>query len=539
MARMRGGVGDGEMGGCEMGGGVRSGQTRDGVRGGADFLQLDPAGAPGRGLTAWLAGEIRTAIIDGRLAAGTALPATRLLAGDLGISRGVVVEAYQRLADEGLVSGRAGTGTRVSELVPRTVRPTKKPERAGQAAAVLPQRWRAQAELDLSPGVPDLSRFPRAAWLRAERAVLQEASVADLGYGDPRGSQALRRELAAWLARTRGLRADADDIIVVNGVAQSLALLARWLTGQGRTGIAVEDPGSRGARDEFEYWGLRPVPVPVDADGLQTGGLAEAGLRAALLTPAHQFPTGVVLAPRRRRDLLDWAAAADALIIEDDYDAEYRYDRAPVPALQASAPGHVAYTGSTSKTLAPGMRLGWLVPPARLHADLVEAKHAADLGSPALPQLVLARLIATGELEQHIRLARKRQRIRRDALLRAVREQLPQARVQGVAAGLHLLVTFPGPNLDNPNLDNPNLDNRDLDNRDLAERIHQAGVLVHPLSWHRAAPGPPGLVVGYAAHTPDQLREATRRIAGVLSSGSGRPGARRPFGDAGPRSGAG
>jgi GntR family transcriptional regulator / MocR family aminotransferase len=516
-----------------QGRGVRSGGVRSGgVRGGADFLQLSPDGAPGRGLTAWLAGEIRAAIIDGRLAAGTALPATRLLAGDLGISRGVVVEAYQRLADEGLVSGRPGTGTWVSGLPPRPVRPPIKAEGPGRAATVLPQRWRARAELDLSPGVPNLSGFPRAAWLRAERAVLQGASVADLGYGDPRGSQALRRELAAWLARTRGLRASAEDIIVVSGVAQSLALLAQWLNGQDRTPVAVEDPGSRGSRDELSYWGLRPVPVPVDSDGLQIDGLADAGVRAALLTPAHQFPTGVVLAPRRRRDLLDWAAAADALIIEDDYDAEYRYDRAPVPALQTSAPGHVAYTGSTSKTLAPGMRLGWLVPPARLHADLVEAKHAADLGSPALPQLVLARLIGTGELEQHIRLARKRQRIRRDALLRAVREQLPQARVQGVAAGLHLLITFP---------------ELALDDRDLAERIHQAGVLVHPLSWHRDAAGPAGLVVGYAAHTPDQLREAARRIAGVLSSAGGSaggstgdwPGARRRGGGAGPRPAAG
>ena len=246
------------------------------------------------------------------------------------------------------------------------------------------------AELDLSPGVPDLSGFPRAAWLRAERSVLDRASVADLGYGDPRGSQWLRHQLAGWLARTRGLRATADDVIVVSGVAQALALLAQWLHAQGRAGIAVEDPGSRGAHDQLAYWGLRLVPVPVDDHGLRAGDLAVSGLRAALLTPAHQFPTGVVLAPRRRRELLDWAHAADALIIEDDYDAEYRYDRAPVPALQASAPGHVAYAGSTSKTLAPGMRLGWLVPPSRLREDLVEAKHAADLGSPALPQLVLA-----------------------------------------------------------------------------------------------------------------------------------------------------
>ena len=496
---------------------------------GADFLQLSPASAPARGLTSWLADAIRAAIIDGRLGTGTSLPATRLLADDLGVSRGVVVEAYQRLADEGLVSARPGTGTKVSGLLPRnTARPTAggagsgetdsggagsggassggtgSGEAARPVPSLLPQPWRARAELDLSPGVPDLSGFPRGAWLRAERSVLDRASVAELGYGDPRGNQSLRRELAGWLTRTRGLRAAPDDIIVVSGVAQALALLAQWLNAHGHTRIAVEDPGSLGSREELAYWGLTSAPVPVDEHGLQTRHLAGSGLRAALLTPAHQFPTGVVLAPQRRRELLDWAVAADALIIEDDYDAEYRYDRAPVPALQTAAPGHVAYAGTTSKTLAPGMRLGWLVPPARLHADLVEAKHAADLGSPALPQLVLARLIATGELEQHIRTVRKRQRTRRDALLGALREQLPEARVQGVPAGLHLLITFP---------DRAGT----VDDVDLAERIHRAGVLVHPLSWHRQRPGPPGLVLGYAAHTPDQLREAARRIAQALT----------------------
>ena len=483
--------------------------------GGADFLQLSPAAAPTRGLTSWLADAIRVAIIDGRLQAGAPLPATRLLAGDLGVSRGVIVEAYQRLADEGLISARPGAGTRVLGMSRRTAGPWPGQARPGQARPgqarpgptanrpdprLLPQPWRARAEIDLSPGVPDLSGFPRAAWMRAEKLVLEQASVTDLGYGDPRGSRWLRAELSGWLARTRGLRADPDDIIVVTGVAQALALLARVLRELGE--IAVEDPGSRGSRDELAYWGLRPVPVPVDEQGLRVDDLARGDQRAVLLTPAHHFPTGVVLAARRRRDLLEWAAGADALIIEDDYDAEYRYDRAPVPALQASAPGLVAYAGSTSKTLAPGMRLGWLIPPGRLHADLVEAKHASDLGSPALPQLVLARLIASGELEQHIRGVRKRQRSRRDALLRALGEHLPTARVQGVAAGLHLLITFPG-------LAEPDTD--------LAEAILRAGVLVHPLSWHRQRPGVPGIVMGYAAHPPDQLHEAARRIAKVLS----------------------
>ena len=502
---------------------------------GADFLQLRPEDAPSRGLTGWLADAIRTAIMDGRLGAGAPLPATRLLAGDLGVSRGVIVEVYQRLADEGLVSARPGTGTRVLG-VPRMAREAsgatrisgiggtyrdngssviaEAPGADGVSAGglvptggmapyggLVPAGWRERAEIDLSPGVPDLSGFPRAAWLRAERLVLERTSVAELGYGDPRGARALRAELAGWLARTRGLRAGPDDIIVVTGVAQALALLARVLREGGHREIAVEDPGSRGARDDLAYWGLRPVPVPVDEHGLRVGELARGGARAVLLTPAHQFPTGVVLAPQRRRDLLDWAARTDALIVEDDYDAEYRYDRAPVPALHASASGLVAYAGSTSKTLAPGMRLGWLIPPARLHADLVEAKYASDLGSPALPQLVLARLIASGELEQHIRLVRKRQRSRRDALLLALREYLPAARVQGVAAGLHLLITFPG-----------------LDGSDavLAEAIGETGVLVHPLSWHRQRPGVPGIVLGYAAHTPGRLHEAARRIARAL-----------------------
>jgi GntR family transcriptional regulator/MocR family aminotransferase len=500
------------------------GARGDGGARGADFLQLSPAAAPARGLTGWLADAVRAAVIDGRLQAGAPLPATRVLADDLGISRGVIVEAYQRLADEGLVSARPGAGTRVLGLraggsrgegrpgegrrgdEPRGEGPgAQEPEvGGGLGPARLPQRWRERAEIDLSPGVPDLSGFPRAAWLRAERSVLQRANVADLGYGDPRGSPWLRTELVSWLARTRGLRAQPGDIIIVTGVAQALALLAQALARDPATReIAVEDPGSRGSRDELAYWGLRTVPIGVDDHGLMVGELAGTDLRAALLTPAHQFPTGVVLAPRRRRDLLDWAARVDALIIEDDYDAEYRYDRTPVPALQASAPGQVAYAGSTSKTLAPGMRLGWLIPPARMRAGLIEAKHASDLGSPALPQLVLAHLIASGELEQHIRAVRKRQRSRRDALLRALGEHLPEARVQGVAAGLHLLITFP---------------ELAFDDISLAERMLAADLLVHPLSWHRRRPGPPGFVLGYAAHTPDQLRQAAARIAGVLAS---------------------
>lgn len=449
---------------------------------------------------------MRAAIADGRLRPGARLPASRVLATDLRLSRGVVVEAYQRLRDEGLVSSQTGVGTVVMKLENSQQPPP--PAIEGDWAfgtprlPLEPPSRRAGIDLDLSPGVPDLAAFPRAAWLRAERAVLDRLTASDLGYGDPRGSWQLRQELAGWLARTRGIRAFPEDILIVAGVAQSLALLAQTLRAGGTTGIAVEDPGSRGAREELTHWGLTPVAVPVDAHGIQVEVLAASGLDAALLTPAHQFPTGVVLAPERRRALLRWAAAG-GLVIEDDYDAEHRYDRAPVPALQASAPDQVAHTGSTSKTLAPGMRLGWLIAPRRMQADLVAAKRASDLGCPALPQLVLAHLLSSGEYDRHLRLVRTRQRRRRDAVLAALREHLPHARVDGVAAGLHLLVILPDPG-------------GGIDDTEVADKVRRAGVLIHPLSWHRLQPGPPGLVLGYAAHPPDRLHDAVKRMAEAI-----------------------
>lgn len=468
------------------------------VAAGSDFLLLDPAGVPSRGLTRWLVDALRTAIDDGRLRPGSRLPPTRVLAADLAVSRGVVVEAYRRLTDEGLVEGRSGGGTAVLAVPARVPHPP--PQQDGRPPRLPRPRLSAGEGIDLSPGVPDLSAFPRALWLRTERAVLTETPPEELGYGDPRGHPWLREALAPWLTRTRGLRIGADDIIVVAGVAQAMALLAQQVRGEGIDTIAVEDPGSRGATDEFAYWGLRTVPIPVDDDGLRVDALAESGCAVGFLTPAHQFPTGVVLAPQRRRQLLDWAAQAE-LVIEDDYDAEYRYDRTPVPALHAAAPHRIAYAGSTSKSLAPALRLGWLVPPPDRYEDLVAAKHATDLGSPTVPQLVLARLLESGEYDRHIRLVRARHRARRDALLAALAQQVPAASVHGAAAGLHLLVTL----------------SEGVDDVVLAEKLYSAGVLAHPLSWHRRLPGPAGLVLGYAAHPPDRLREAAGIIGHFVS----------------------
>ncbi|MFD3935251.1 PLP-dependent aminotransferase family protein [Streptomyces sp. NPDC058611] len=474
--------------------------------GSSDFLQLDLAGAPAGGRTEWLAARLRAAIADGTLPVGSRLPASRVLAAELRVSRGLVTEAYQRLAETGQVSGRGRGGTVVVAAPPAPTGPSTVPARGGLVDALRAKPCR----IDLSPGVPDLTAFPRTAWLQAERRVLAGLTPADFGYGNPQGAPALRAAVAGWLARNRGIRADPDEVVVVAGVAQALALLAQVLRDDGVRRVAVEDPGSLGARQQLEHWGLEPVPVPVDEAGLDVSRLRACGAAAVLLTPAHQFPTGVVLDGERRRDLLGWAAGG-GLVIEDDYDAEHRYDRAPVPALRALVPEGVCYAGSVSKLLAPALRLGWLLVPSRLRDAVTEAKRYADLGNPVLAQLVLARLMDSGELERHLRFVRRRHRRRRDAMLRALAEQLPGARVHGAAAGLHLMVTFDGAG---------------FEDTALASAALALGVKTHPLSWHRLGPGPPGLILGYAAGPAGEIEEGVAILATALSGlgGSGRGG---------------
>lgn len=459
----------------------------------SDFLALDPRLAPARGLADWLTASLRDAARDGRLRPGDRLPATRALAVDLGIARSVVVEAYGRLADEALVESGPRRGTVVRAGV--AARPPVPRRAAGAAEETRP------VDIDLSPNVPDLSLFPRAAWVRAEREVLHAPGGVDLGYGDPAGMPALRDQLARWLARMRGLQVDPAQIVIVSGVAQALALLATVQVRAGQGRVAVEDPGSRGAIAQLAYWGADIVPVPTDDDGIEVDAVAAARVDAVLVTPAHQFPIGVVLSPDRRRALLDWARDSGGLIIEDDYDADQRYDRAPVPALHASAPHLVAYAGSASKSLAPALRLGWLIVPDRMRESVVAAKYASDIASSVLPQAVLARLIENGAYEQCLRRARARQRARRDAMVSAVGRRLPAASVRGVAAGLHLTLTFE--------------DAAWLD-VDAARRLEALGVRVDPLSRHRTGPGAPGFVIGYAAHTPGRIDDAVARIADGL-----------------------
>ncbi|WP_344594072.1 PLP-dependent aminotransferase family protein [Actinomadura vinacea] len=488
--------------------------------GGSDFLQLDTGDAPPGGLSDWLAERLRAAVSDGRLPVGGRLPATRVLAADLRVSRGVVTEAYRRLIEDGHAAGHGRRGT-VIVAAPVTAQPDRalpvtalpvttgaagpsgEPFPAEPGADVYDALREASARIDLSPGLPDLAAFPRAAWLRAERAVIGDLAAPGLGYGDPRGTPALRRAVAGWLARNRGIGADPDEIVIVSGTAQAFGLFAHVLRADGIGEVAMEDPGSLGARQHLEYWGLRTPPVPVDADGIRVDELRAAGAPVALLTPAHQFPTGVVLGGERRRELMRWADGG-GIVIEDDYDAEHRYDRPPVPALRAMLPERVCYTGSVSKLLAPALRLGWVMAPAAYREALVDAKRFADLGNAALPQLVLAHLMESGELERQLRFLRRRHRRRRDAMIEAIEAHLPGAVVHGAAAGLHLMITFAG----GPGAGVPDLE--------LAAAALARGVKVHPLSWHSRRRDRQGLVMGYAAAPPSALREAMATLAAAI-----------------------
>ena len=481
---------------------------------GSDFLQLTVGDAPAGGLSDWLADRFREAIRDGRLPVGSRLPASRVLARELNVSRGVVTEAYRRLGEEGHVIGHGRRGTIVVGTPVRTPPARSRPAPVDADAVfagspgpeVFDALRAAPATIDLSPGVPDLAAFPRAAWLRAERALLADLANPALGYGDPRGTQALRHAVANWLARTRGIAADPADVIVTAGTAQALALLMEVLADAGIREVAVEDPGSLGARQHLHAHRMATPPVPVDADGIRVGALRATGAPAVLLTPAHQFPTGVVLGGDRRRELRRWVDDG-GLVIEDDYDAEHRYDRPPVPALRSTFGERVCYAGSVSKLLAPALRIGWFLAPPPYRDAVVTAKRFADLGNAALPQLVLARLMESGEMERHLRLLRRRHRQRRDAMIDAIGARLPDATVHGAAAGLHLTITFDAP----------------FGDVDLAAASLARGVKVQPLSWHRQAPGRPGLVLGYAASRPAAIGEAIASIGEALRHVRRRP----------------
>ncbi|MBT2384812.1 PLP-dependent aminotransferase family protein [Streptomyces sp. ISL-11] len=400
---------------------------------GADLhLDLNLTG-PG-GVRACLIRALRDAVRTGRLAPGTKLPSSRSLAADLCLARNTVADAYGELVAEGWLTARQGSGTRVARrAAPRD------PERGST-----PPRTARRPAYDLRTGSADVSAFPRAAWLSAARRALAAAPHEAFGHVDERGRPELRTALADYLARARGVRADADRIVVCAGFTQGLALLSRVLRQRGTREMGVEEYGLWFHHEALERTGLRCSMLEVDPLGADVGALdGRKGVRAALLTPAHQFPTGVPLHPDRRAAVVDWAVRTGGLILEDDYDGEFRYDRQPVGCLQGLSPERVVYLGTTSKSLAPGLRLSWMVLPEHLVGDVLKVKRAGEWSSGVLDQLTLAELITSGAYDRHVRAMRLRYRRRRDQLVAALAEHAPHIRVTGIAAGLHAVLELP------------------------------------------------------------------------------------------------
>ncbi len=465
----------------------------------------------GATLGAQIEDQLRHAVRDGVLRPGARIASTRDLARQLGISRRVVVDAYAQLAAEGYLTLRQGARPLVAggEPAAPAPRPTAPCTTDGAWRAVAPAPAGATLphvgpagpppRYDLRPSVPDVSTFPRAAWLKCLREALAEMTDADLRYGDPRGVEALREALTDYLGRVRGVAADPGQVVVTSGYTQGLGLVCHALRTTGATSIVIEDPCNPEQAMIARRAGLEPIPVGVDDEGLRTGDLPVAG--AVVLTPAHQHPTGAVLSGERRTRLLEWLERHGAIAIEDDYDAEYRYDRAAVGALQGLAPQSIVYAGSTSKTLAPALRLGWLVTPPILTPLVAAEKHLADQGSPGLEQHAFARFLARGELDRHLRRMRARYRARRDALIGALAEALPEATVGGVAAGLHVTLVLP------PDTDEPRL------RAEASERR-----IAFNTTRDYREDGPPALMLGYANLPEAGLRAAARELGAAVAA---------------------
>jgi GntR family transcriptional regulator/MocR family aminotransferase len=435
---------------------------------------------------------LRAAIRDGRLTAGTRLPSTRALAGDLGLSRGTVVEAFAQLTAEGYLDARHGAGTWVADLsLPGTRRmpPLERPARA--------------ARFSFSPGLPDLTSFPLAAWMSALRQGLRGVAAASLGYGDPRGRRDLREQLAWYLTRARGVRADPELVVVCAGFRHGLSLVARALRLEGARTIAMEDPCAEQHRAVAASANLSIRPLAVDRRGARTD-LLDASAAGAVLSPAHQFPMGVVLHRDRRAAAITWATATGGLIVEDDYDGEFRYDRQPVGALQALAPDSVVYGGTASKTIAPGLRLAWMVVPPRLLDTVVSLRSAEDVHVSALEQIALCEMLRSGGYERHVRRMRARYRARRDRVLDLLAQRAPALVPVGISAGIGMLLELPE--------DGP-------DSSHLVEAALRRSIELYPLasSYHEGRGPQDGIVLGYGALAEHDFEAGLSVLGEVLS----------------------
>jgi GntR family transcriptional regulator/MocR family aminotransferase len=437
-----------------------------------------------------LESAIRAAIRSGDLRPSDPIPSSRSLAGELGVARGTVADAYAQLAAEGYLSARPGAPTRVAEgaIVERVGSPDDAP--------------RPRPRFSLEMGVPDVSAFPRTAWAAALRRALATAPAGALALGDPRGVPVLREMLATHLRRTRGVVADPGRIVITCGFSHGLALLCNAFRGIGLDELAMEDPCLWQHRTIAVGAGVRVRPLPVDELGASAD--PPAPVRAALVTPAHQFPLGMTLAPARRTELVAWARARDGYLVEDDYDGEYRYDHQPIGALQGLDPARVVYAGTVSKTLAPGLRLGWLVLPPPLVDRVLGAKELYGADVSAIEQLAMADLLVSGAYDRHVRRTRLRYRRRRDALVGLLAERAPALAPRGIAAGLHVVLDLPSPD----------------DEWQILERAAERGLALNVLGpfWHDPAGRPGGLAIGYAAPPDHAYAQTLAALAAVLEA---------------------
>ncbi len=452
-------------------------------------LQIDLV--PGSPLRLQLEEALRDAIRSGRLLAGTLLPPSRVLAQELGVSRGVVVDSYSQLVAEGYLTAKRGSGTRVATLPAPWVLPG-----AREPRHLTPFRY------DLRPGQADFHAFPRRRWQGALTRALRELPDTRLTYAPHRGAPELRIAIAAYLRRARAVVAEADQVVISCGVSHGLLAVLAALRRRGARRVAIEDPGWRWQRRTVVRVGLEAVPVRVDEHGLIVSDLAAQEADAVMVTAAHQYPTGVVLSPERRDALIAWARERNAVILEDDYDAEYRYDRDPAPALQSVAPDRVAYVGTVSKTLAPALRIGWIVAPARLLGDIEQEFRVSAAQPPTIDQVALAGLVEDGGLDRHLRAMRRRYRAKRELLIDTLAQHAPAVRLSGAAAGLHVMAWLPAA----------------CDEHAVALRAGELSVGVHELHRNCMAEGewPAALLLGYALPTEAEISTGAQLLAQAI-----------------------
>jgi GntR family transcriptional regulator / MocR family aminotransferase len=473
------------------------------------LVRLDRSGS--QPMRAQLEASLREAIRGGRLPAGERLPSSRELARALAVSRGMVQECYGQLLAEGYLTSRTGSATRVADISGQQAgdQPAAGPAVASPAP-LSPGRQPREPPLiaDFEPGVPDLSSFPRTDWAWAVKQACTKVASADLGYGDPRGSSVLREVLAGYLRRVRAAATSPERMIISTGFAQGINLVLRALARQGGvTCVAFEDPGYGSARADETVraalaMGISVSYVPVDEHGLVVSELVASGAQAVVVTPAHQSPTGVVLSPARRHALTDWARRG-GYVIEDDYDSEFRYDKEPVGVLQGLAPHQVFLLGTTSKALAPAVRLGWVHAPSVLAAAVAAEKEMSDRGSCMLDQLALATLLTTGRYDRHLRRMRTVYAARRTALTDAFARHAPRVQLTGLAAGFQAVAPLPP----------------GADETAVIAAAREKRVGLYGIGGYRGNPdtaAPPGLVMGFGNVRERAIEPAIAAIADHL-----------------------